>query len=128
MYACASNLIGDSSPQCGYAKCKVESGNPGNNLAEGEFNSEVDAYWFGVCYFVAEPMIVPKQGGAPNDEEDAYLLGMVHDAAQNQGFLAVFDLKKDLIAGTIGKLWLKSSVPIGIHGCFAVEKDSSTFC
>ena len=124
MYGCVSNVVGDSSPQCGYAKCSVESGSSGNKLAEGEFNSEVDTYFFGIRYFVAEPVIVPKQGGNPDEERDAYLLGMVHDAAQNRGFLAIFDLQRDLKEGPIGKLWLKSSVPIGIHGCFAAENET----
>jgi all-trans-8'-apo-beta-carotenal 15,15'-oxygenase len=97
-------------------------------LAPGEFNSEVDAYWFGSRYFVSEPLIVPKQCGDPDKEEDAYLLGMVHDAARDRDFLAIFDLSRELKEGPVAKLWLKSSVPHGLHGCFAAEANTSVFC
>ncbi|KAL3923601.1 MAG: hypothetical protein SGILL_001562, partial [Bacillariaceae sp.] len=129
VYGTGSNLIGDSSPPCGYVKCKVESGLPSNTLKEGEFNNDVDAFWFGTRFFVTEPLIVPKQCAATDDEEEAYLLGMVHDAAREKDFLAVFDLKKDLKEGPVAKLWLKSSVPHGLHGCFAAtDGNSSVFC
>ncbi|KAG7337541.1 lignostilbene-alpha,beta-dioxygenase [Nitzschia inconspicua] len=128
VYGAGSNLIGDSSTPCGYVKCKVESGSPSDALPPGEFNSEVDAYWFGSRYFTTEPLIVPKRCGDPDNEEDAYLLGMVHDAARNRDFLAIFDLGRDLKEGPIAKLWLKSSVPIGLHGCFALDENTSVFC
>lgn len=121
-------MIGDSSPPCGYVKCKVESGASFAMLPKGEFNSEVDAYWFGTRYFVTEPLIVPKQCGDPDNEEDAYLLGMVHDAARHKDFLAIFDLTRCLKEGPIAKLWLKSSVPHGLHGCFAADEKTSVFC
>lgn len=128
VYGAGSNLIGDSSPPSGYVKCKVESGSTCTKLAKGEFNSEVDAYWFGARYFVTEPLIVPKRCGNPRCEEDAYLLGMVHDAARDRDFLAIFDLNKTLKEGPIAKLWLKSSIPHGLHGCFAVDETTSVFC
>jgi carotenoid cleavage dioxygenase-like enzyme len=110
-------------------KCKVESGKPGDSLKDGEFNTDVDAYWFGTRFFVTEPLIVPKKDSNPADEEEAYLLGMVHDAAQDKDFLAIFDLKRDLREGPVAKLWLKSSVPHGLHGCFAAaDGSSSVFC
>jgi carotenoid cleavage dioxygenase-like enzyme len=101
-------------------------------LTEGAFNKDVDAYWFGTRYFVTEPIIVPKQGGDPSNEEAAYLLGMVHDAARDKDFLAIFDLEtRSLRDGPIAKVWLKSSVPHGLHGCFAAaenEGKTSVFC
>ena len=72
---------------------------------------------------------MPKQFSDPDDEEEAYLLGMVHDSARDKDFLAIFDLKRDLKEGPVAKLWLKSSVPHGLHGCFAVpDGKSSVFC
>jgi hypothetical protein len=127
VFGTGSNLIGDSSPPCGYVKCKVESGNS-VSLHPGEVNAEIDAYWFGTRYFVTEPLIVPKQGGDPFNEEDAYLLGMVHDAARDKDFLAIFDLSREMKQGPIAKLWLKSSVPHGLHGCFATDETTSVFC
>ena len=131
VYGTGSNLIGDSSPPCGYVKCKVENGSPYTLLTDGEFNTEVDAYWFGSRFFVTEPIIVPKQGGNPDNEEEAYLLGMVHDAARDRTFLAIFDLERDLREGPISKVWLKSSIPHGLHGCFVSEENAgktSVFC
>jgi carotenoid cleavage dioxygenase-like enzyme len=132
VYGTGSNLIGDSTPPCGYVKCKVESGNPCSMLTEGEVNTEVDAYWFGTRYFVTEPIIVPKQGGDPTLEEAAYLLGIVYDGARHKSFLAIFDLEtRSLRDGPVAKLWLKSSVPHGLHGCFAAaenEGKTSVFC
>ena len=98
VYGTGSNLIGDSSPPCGYVKCKVESGEPGDSLKEGEFNKTVDAFWFGTRFFVTEPLIVPKQCSDPDDEEEAYLLGMVHDAARDKDFPdALLEMRKNWI-------------------------------
>ena len=90
-------------------------------LTEGEVNEQVEAFWFGSRYFVGEPLVVPKKGGDPKNEDDAYLLGMVNDAAKKKSFVAVFDLARDLKEGPVCKLWMKSSIPPGFHGCFAEE-------
>lgn len=128
VYCTISNIVGDSTAPCGYCKLKVESGTR-TVLTEGEANEQVEAFWFGSRYFVGEPLIVPKKGGDPENEDDAYLLGMVQDAAKQKSFVAVFDLARDLREGPVCKLWMKSGIPHGIHGCFAEEAGGpSVFC
>jgi carotenoid cleavage dioxygenase-like enzyme len=127
-YATISNVVGDSTAPNGYCKLKVEAGSR-IKLTEGEANKEVEAYWFGSRYFVGEALVVPKKGGDPENEDDAYLLGMVKDAAKEKSFVAVFDLARDLREGPVCKLWMKSGIPHGIHGCFAEEAGGpSVFC
>ena len=135
VYAVASNIIGDSTAPCGYCKLRVEDDGDGGDsailpLAQGERNEEIDAWWFGTRYFAGEPLIVPKFGSDPNNEEAAYLLGMVQDSVKDRSGIAVFDLEQDLKAGPVSMLWLKSSVPHGLHGCFAQDGkgSSSVFC
>ena len=129
VYGAVSNCIGDSSPPGGYARLQVETGSP-DMLRDGEFNDEVDAYWFGTRYFTTEPLIVPKAGGDPNNERDAYLLGIVRDAAKERNFLAIFDLERDLKEGPVCRLYFKSGIPHGLHGCFqsADSPQTSVFC
>jgi len=129
VYASVSNAVGDSTAPLGFAKFRVEDGR-NEMLAEGQMNEDVDAWWPGSRFFTGEPLIVPKNGGDPEVEEEAYLLGMVKDAARDRSFVAVFDLERDLKDGPVCKLWLRSSVPHGLHGCFAVggEGASSVFC
>jgi len=129
VYGTASNVIGDSTPPNGYVKLKVETGST-EKLQPGELNDAVDAYWFGTRYFTTEPIIVPKEGGDPNNEDEAYLLGMVRDGSNGKNFLAIFDLEQDLREGPVAKVWLKSGVPHGIHGCFAKNGagSPSVFC
>jgi carotenoid cleavage dioxygenase-like enzyme len=128
VYATISNVIGDSTAPSGYCKLKVESGSR-TVLTEGEANEQVAAFWFGSRYFVGEPLVFPKKGGDPENENDAYLLGMVKDAAREKYFVAVFDLVRDLREGPVCKLWMKSGIPHGIHGCFAEEAGGpSVFC
>ena len=149
VYAVVSNVVGDSTAPCGYCKIRVEddagasadvnanadanaNANGGDNtlLPQGERNEEIDAWWFGTRYFAGEPLIVPKFGSDPNNEEAAYLLGMVQDSVKDRSGIAVFDLERDLKAGPVSMLWLKSSVPHGLHGCFAQDGkgSSSVFC
>jgi all-trans-8'-apo-beta-carotenal 15,15'-oxygenase len=129
VYTVASNLVGDSSAPNGYVRVRVEDGST-RELRPGEVNEDVDAYWFGTRYFAEEPMIVPKHGGDPKDEDDAYLLAMVFDATKKKSALAIFDLKEQLREGPVCMLWLKSHVPHGLHGCFAPNGggSTSTFC
>jgi all-trans-8'-apo-beta-carotenal 15,15'-oxygenase len=128
-YAVASNLVGDSTAPCGYVRLRVEDGSI-TPLAVGDRNQDVDSYWFGSRYFAGEPLVVPKTGGDLNDEDDAYLLGMVQDSVRNRSFVAIFDLKRPLTAGPVCRLWLKSAVPHGLHGCFDPGSDATTsyFC
>lgn len=129
VYAVASNVIGDSTAPCGYCKIRVEDIDE-RELAKGERNDSVDAWWFGTRYFAGEPLIVPKFGGDPNKEEEAYLLGMVQDSVRDRSAVAIFDLERDLREGPVAMMWLKSSVPHGLHGCFAQDDNgsSSVFC
>ncbi|CAB9498076.1 Apocarotenoid-15,15'-oxygenase [Seminavis robusta] len=129
VYAITSNLVGDSSAPVGYTRHCVEDGS-NRQLQVGEYNYEIDAYWFGSRCFTDEPLVVPKQGGNPEDESDAYLLGMVFDAVQQRSFLSIFDLKQDMKKGPVCKIWLQSHIPHGLHGCFAADGPgtSSVFC
>ena len=129
VYAVVSNVVGDSTAPCGYVKLCVEDGSR-RVLKEGERNTEVDAWWFGSRMFAEEPLVVPKHNGDLNDEQDAYLLGMVFDAVKDKSALAIFDLKRDLKEGPVCILWLKSAIPHGLHGCFAKDGggSSSVFC
>ena len=128
VFAVGSNLNGDSTAPCGYVKLKVESGSS-NILKVGEKNTDVDAYWFGTRCFAGEPLIVPKQGGDLENEDDAFLVGMVQDSVKKRSFLAVFDLQRPLRNGPVCKLWMKSSIPHGLHGCFDnTNGKSSYFC
>lgn len=129
IYAVASNVIGDSTAPCGYCKISVVDGDE-SHLFQGQRNDNVDAWWFGTRYFAGEPLIVPKFGGDPNKEEEAYLLGMVQDSVKDRSAIAIFDLERDLREGPVAMMWLKSSVPHGLHGCFAPDDNgsSSVFC
>jgi len=129
VYGTISNVVGDSTPPNGYARLRVETGKR-QILPEGEVNDEIEAYWFGTRYFTTEPLIVPKDGGDINNERQAYLVGVVRDAVAERNFVAIFDLEQDLQLGPVCKIWLKSGVPHGLHGCFAKDDSGgpSTFC
>ncbi len=113
VYAVSSNLVGDSSPPCGYSKFCVEDGFI-RELPEGVKNDEIDSWFFGTRYFAGEPLIVPKEGADLENEKAAYLLGMVQDSVRKKAGVAVFDLEKDLKEGPVATLWLKSHVPHGM--------------
>lgn len=123
VYAVVSNVIGDSSAPCGYARLRVEDVESKEKLVlAGERNDDIDTFFFGTRYFAGEPLVVPKNANDNNPkEEEAYLLGVVFDAAKEKSFLAIFDLERDLKEGPIGKVWFKSQIPHGLHGCFAVN-------
>ena len=129
VYGTVSNVVGDSTPPNGYARLRVLEGS-NEPLQEGEYNREVEAYWFGTRYFTTEPLIVPKEGGNLENEREAYLVGVVRDAVAGRNFVAIFDLEKNLQEGPVCKVWLKSGVPHGIHGCFAQDDKGgpSVFC
>ena len=128
-YVVVSNLVGDSTPPCSYSKLRVEDGET-KTMNVGEKNENIDSYFFGTRIFAGEPLIVPKKGSDPNNEEAAYLLGMIYDAVKDKAGLAIFDLERDLKDGPVSTLWLKSGVPHGLHGCFAADDSgsSSVFC
>ena len=128
-YAVVSNVVGDSSAPCGYTRLRVEDGST-QPLQVGERNTLVDCFWFGSRFSCGEPLIVPKAGADLNDETAAYLLGMVQDGVKAKSFVAVFDLNQPLKAGPVCKLWLKSALPHGLHGCFDPSSDARTsyFC
>jgi len=129
VFAVGGNVIGDSSAPCGYVRIDLDQVSP-TSLPMGTKNTHVDAYWFGTRYFAGEPIIVPKKNGNVTDEQDAYLLGMVQDSVLQRSGLAIFDLKNRLRSGPVSILWLKSSIPHGLHGCFTLDGDenSSIFC
>jgi len=129
VYAVASNFVGDSTAPCGYCKLLVEDGDD-SILPKGEKNEKIDAWWFGTRSFAGEPLIVPKYGSDLSNEDAAYLLGMVQDSVKDKSAIAIFDLEKDLKCGPVSVMWLKSSIPPGLHGCFAQDGNgsSSVFC
>ena len=118
VYACAGNVVGDCSAPNGVVRLNVESGST-RKLQPGEFNHEIDAYWYGTRTCTDEPLVAPKHGGNINNEKEAYLLQMVKDAVEDKSYLAVFDLERELRKGPVCKVWLKNAVPHGLHGCFA---------
>ena len=140
VYAVTSNVIGDSSPPCGYSRHVVEplkkdvdgTGTIDNtvHLKPSERNESIDCYFFGSRFFCGEPLVVPKTNGNKEEETEAYLLGLVFDAVRDRSFLAVFDLERPLSEGPVCKMWLKSGVPHGLHGCFDPQSDTRTshFC
>jgi all-trans-8'-apo-beta-carotenal 15,15'-oxygenase len=129
VYAAVSNLVGDSSAPCGYSKHRVEDDYV-RSLKPGERNDDIDCYFFGSRYFCGEPLVVPKEGADLDQEDEAYLLGIVCDAVAHRTFVSVFDLKLPLRNGPVANLWLKNHVPHGLHGCFDPNSDLNTsyFC
>ena len=129
-YAQCCNAIGDSSAPMGYAKLRLDGGADfQNNLKPGEKNEVVDVYWTGSRRFTGEPLVVPKQNGNPEREEDAFLLGLVYDAVRDRSSLLVFDLEKELKDGPVATIWLKTALPHGLHGCFSDSTvKTSSFC
>lgn len=132
VYTSTANLVGDSSAPCGFSKIRVEddSQRTVGSLPAGVKNEEIDSWFFGTRCFSGEPLIVPKDCADPENEEAAYLLGMVEDCPNDRSGVAIFDLERDLKMGPVAIAWLKSSVPHGLHGCFAQDDcgSSSVFC
>mmetsp|Transcript_43377 Transcript_43377/g.52571 ORF Transcript_43377/g.52571 Transcript_43377/m.52571 type:complete len:498 (+) Transcript_43377:4910-6403(+) len=120
VYAQLGNVVGDSSKPQGYGRLEVEDGSV-ETLRPGERNEELDRYFFGTRYSVGEPVVVPKR--SKKGEREAYLLGMIFDAVRNTSFLAIFDLEKNLKEGPVCKVWFKSQIPHGLHGCFAINNE-----
>ena len=56
--------------------------------------------------------------------------GLIYDAVKDKSAVTVFDLESDLNDGPVATIWLASSVPHGLHGCFAPDDSgsSSIFC
>ena len=125
VYAVASNVHGDSSAPCGYSHHQVETAKT-QQMNPGERNTDIDCYFFGTRYTAGEPLVVPKHNGNPDNEKEAFLIGMVRDSVQDRSFVAVFDLERPLKEGPVSKLWLKSSIPHGLHGCFDPGSDART--
>mmetsp|Transcript_18596 Transcript_18596/g.41416 ORF Transcript_18596/g.41416 Transcript_18596/m.41416 type:complete len:707 (+) Transcript_18596:112-2232(+) len=128
-YAQCCNVVGDASAPMGYAKLRLDGGIPPQNLKVGEKNEDVDVFWIGSRRFAGEPLVVPKRGANLEDETQAYLLGLVYDAAEDKSSLWVFDLERDLRDGPVARIWLKTALPHGLHGCFTQDSlQTSCFC
>ena len=152
-YAQCCNVVGDASAPMGYAKLRLDGGIPPQNLKVGEKNEAVDVFWIGSRRMAGEPLVVPKRGANLEDETQvgarllflvvlcantvvlltylpqAYLLGLVYDAAKDKSSLWVFDLERDLRDGPLTKIWLKTALPHGLHGCFTQDfLQTSCFC
>lgn len=130
VYCSASNLVGDSSAPCGFLKACVEDKDAVTSIPVGTMNETIDAWWFGTRRFSGEPLIVPKYGGDLENEQAAYLIGVMYDAVVDKSAIVIFDLEQELKEGPVATAWLKSAIPHGLHGCFAEDGDgaSSVFC
>ena len=119
LFVVSSNLIGDSSPPCGYSRLMIED--------DGADERDVESYWWGTRFFCGEPIIAPKAGEV-RGEDDGYLLGMVHDAEKDGAFLAVFDLARELSEGPVCEIECPFAIPHGLHGSWGGEgEESSSF-
>jgi all-trans-8'-apo-beta-carotenal 15,15'-oxygenase len=129
VYTMVSNLIGDSTAPGGFARHRVEDGSM-KALKPGERNEEIDCYFYGTRYFGGEPLVVPKVGSDFDNEDQAYLVGLVCDSVTDKTFVSIFDLERPLRDGPVCNMWLKSQVPHGLHGCFDPQSDlkDSFFC
>ena len=71
--------------------------------------------------FCEELVVIPKEGGGGGDDEaDAWLAGMMYDSTRGRSCLGIFDAAA-LEDGPVCRLWLKTPVPHGLHGCFSPE-------
>ena len=59
----------------------------------------------------SEPVLVPRGG----DEDDVWVLSLVHDDAVDRSYLAVLD-GAHLSDGPVAKVWFEQTVPITFHG------------
>lgn len=118
LFVVSSNLIGDSSPPCGYSRLKIE-----DDKAD---EKEVESFWWGTRFFCGEPVIAPKAGEVQG-EMDGYLLGIVHDAEQDVAFLAVFDLARKLNEGPVCEIECPFAIPHGLHGSWTEEGKTSSY-
>ena len=128
-YAQCCNIVGDATAPLGYVKLALDGSvraQPG--LKMGDKNDEVDVYWVGPRRFAGEPLVVPKRNGDPDNEKDAYLLGLVYDAVRDRSSLMVFDLERELKEGPVCTVWLKTALPHGLHGCFSPDTSVETSC
>jgi all-trans-8'-apo-beta-carotenal 15,15'-oxygenase len=127
-YAQCCNKVGDASAPMGYAKLRLDGVAPVQlGLEMGDMNDAVDVYWLGSRRFAGEPLVVPKRGSSEKETE-AYLLGLVYDSVRDQSSLMVFDLERELKQGPVCKIWLKTALPHGLHGCFAPDSSVQTSC
>jgi len=71
--------------------------------------------------FCEEVVVIPRDDSIPDaDDADVWVAAMMFDADKGRSALAILD-GDDLAAGPVAKLWLKSFVPHGLHGCFTTE-------
>ena len=74
------------------------------------------AYDFGVGRSPSEPVFVPRDAGAA--EDDGFVLCTSYDGPSASTYLNVFDAS-DLGSGPIGRAHLEHRLPHGFHGNFA---------
>lgn len=67
-----------------------------------------------------EPAFVPRPDAT--DEDDGWILSVVHDANVNRGELVVLDAA-DLTAAPVARVHLPSRVPFGFHGNWIDDKN-----
>ena len=117
----------DGTPSCRYVHMSLcntpgESGSPPigylrYDLREGESVR----WWAPHGTFCEELVVIPKEGGGGGDDEaDAWLAGMMYDSTRGRSCLGIFDAAA-LEDGPVCRLWLKTPVPHGLHGCFSPE-------
>jgi all-trans-8'-apo-beta-carotenal 15,15'-oxygenase len=100
VWASLANDRGVSSPPSGYVCYDLETGG-------------VERWYAGPRKFCEELVVAPKGG----DDEGAWLLGMIYDAATDASSVNVFDGDR-IAAGPVAVVPLPHAVPHGLHGCF----------
>jgi carotenoid cleavage dioxygenase-like enzyme len=73
----------------------------------------VDGQWVG------EPVFVPRHAGA--EEDDGFVLNLVHDANRDATALDIQDAR-GLDAEPLARLWLDERIPFGFHGNWSQGK------
>ena len=73
-----------------------------------------------MCGLYPPPQTVSATAEAKSDLADVWLAGMMFDATRGASCLAILD-GADVARGPVCRLWLRSAVPHGLHGCFTSD-------
>mmetsp|Transcript_137637 Transcript_137637/g.427577 ORF Transcript_137637/g.427577 Transcript_137637/m.427577 type:complete len:141 (-) Transcript_137637:58-480(-) len=87
----------------GFAKIDTDSG-------------AVDAWAPGATEFGAQPVFVPRDGAAA--EDDGYLLGVIFDGAAQRSDFVVLDAR-NVAQGPVCRFALEKPLPHGLRACWA---------
>ena len=62
---------------------------------------------------MGEPVFVPRSADA--EEDDGFVLNLVHDAKRDETAVDVLDARA-IDSEPVARLWLEERVPLGFHG------------